>query len=422
MINETVLSRFEPLAGGLLKPLYADYSFGNIPDTIEYLLTNQRRGAILPPDCFGGTYPAPKKIVLFFIDAFGWKFWQQFGARFRTTQHVMQNGTLTPLSALFPSTTAASVATMHYGVLPADHAFYEWNIYVPAYGEVIQSLPFCPLGVRVPNACLAKGYDSHALVAVQETVHQRLGRQGVRSILFSHKAYADSAFNRHAAEGAEVFRHGTLAEALVQLREALEGCEDKALFNLYWGAIDAIGHTYGSDTTYHAAEVASFWRTFDDVFSGIDSADTLYLFIADHGQMCADPEETINLNERIPEIAENLAISPTGHTIWPNGSPRGLFLHLKPGLRDETLATLHRHLDGDALIMPVDEAVALGLFGRPQVGAELRARMGDILILPFAGRFVWWHEPGLMKNTLYGHHGGLTPEELITAIGVVDRL
>ena len=422
MINDGVLSRFEPLAKGLLKPIYDGYSFGNIANTIEYLLTGERREPLLPPDCFGGAYPVPQKIVLFFIDAFGWQFWQQHAHRYRTTQHVMQNGVLTPISALFPSTTAASVATLHYGVLPAVHAFFEWNIYIPAYGEVIQSLPFCPLGSRTSDACLAKGYDPRALTAVHDTVHQRLARHGVRSLLFSHKGYADSAFNRIAAEGAEVFRHSTLAEALVQLKEALERTDDTAWLNFYWGGIDATGHTYGPGTSYHAAEIASFWRTFDDVFSGIDSADTLYLFTADHGQMYANAADTINLNERIPELAGHLAVGPAGNLIYPTGSPRDVFLHVKPERREETLAALHRHLDDVALIMPVDEALALGLFGRPTVGTELRARLGDILILPYAGNFIWWHEPGLLKNTLNGHHGGLTGEELITVLGAVDRL
>ena len=62
MINEAPLARFAPLAGGLVKPIYADYSFGNIPDTIEFLLTGQAgRGPLLPPDCFGGSYPQPSE-------------------------------------------------------------------------------------------------------------------------------------------------------------------------------------------------------------------------------------------------------------------------------------------------------------------------------------------------------------------------
>ena len=202
MINASSLAHFQPLADGLLKPIYADYSFGNIPDTIEFLLTGGRRGPLLPPDCFGGSYPQPRKVVLFLVDSFGWQFWQEYHRRFRTTSRVVESGTLTPISALFPSTTAASVSTLSFGVLPAVHAVYEWNIYVPAYGEVIQSLPFCPLGVRVPEACLDKGYDPNAMVAVRETLYQRLAAKGVRAVQLANRGYAGSAFNRLAAAGA----------------------------------------------------------------------------------------------------------------------------------------------------------------------------------------------------------------------------
>ena len=73
MINDGPLARFVPLADGFVNPIYADYSFANIASTVEYLLTGSVRGPLLPPDCFGGQYPQPRRIVLFFIDAFGWR-------------------------------------------------------------------------------------------------------------------------------------------------------------------------------------------------------------------------------------------------------------------------------------------------------------------------------------------------------------
>jgi hypothetical protein len=421
MINDNTLTRFPALGGGLVKPLY-DYSFGNIANTIEHLLTGAAHGPLLPADCFGGSYPQPRKIVLIFVDSFGWTFWQQHQHRFRTTRRVAEQGTLTPISALFPSTTAASVSSLNLGVLPAVHALYEWNIYIPTYGEVIQSLAFTPLGRHPRDACLKKGYDPSKLLEAHETVHQRLAKGGVRSIQFSHANYAGSAYNRSASAGAEVVVHGTLAEGLVQLRDALVGTPDKALLAFYWASLDTIAHIYGPGGPHHAAEIASFWHTFDAIFQDVDSADTLYLFTADHGQIRSDARATIYLNERIPQLADCLPISPTGNTIYPNGSPRDVFLHVRPERRAEALELLHKHLDGDALILPMDEALALGLFGPQPVCAELRRRLGDILILPYADRFIWWREPGLLQNTFHGHHGGLLPDEVITVLGAIDRL
>src|SRR5262249_35740856 len=121
---------------------------------------------------------------------YGCDAWHASQARFRASLRLVEMGTLTPLSALFPTTTAASVSTMNLGVLPSQHALYEWNIYIPAYGEVIQSLAFTPLGRHPNDACARKGYDPAKLLEVRETVHQRLARAGVRSIQFAHRSYA----------------------------------------------------------------------------------------------------------------------------------------------------------------------------------------------------------------------------------------
>jgi hypothetical protein len=208
----------------------------------------------------------------------------------------------------------------------------------------------------------------------------------------------------------------------VQLKEALETTEGKALFGFYWAAIDSIAHLYGPGTPYHEAEIASFWRTFDEALRDIDSPDTLYLFTADHGHVRADAAETIALNLRLPQLAEHLAVSPTGNRIYPNGSPRDVFLHVRPERRDETIDLLCNELDGVAAVMTVDAALGEGLLGPQPVSEELRRRLGDILILPRLGHFVWWHEPGVLTNTFHGHHGGMTAEEAITAFGVIDAL
>jgi hypothetical protein len=115
-------------------------------------------------------------------------------------------------------------------------------------------------------------------------------------------------------------------------------------------------------------------------------------------------------------------MSPTGNPVYPNGSPRDVFLHVRPERRAEALAQLRQHLADIALVLPMEEALEAGLFGPLPVVAELRRRLGDILILPFLGHFVWWRAKGVMANHFHGHHGGLTREEMVTVFGAVDAL
>ncbi len=421
MINDISLSRFESFGPGLLKPIYADYSFGNIPSTIHYLLTGERLGPLLPENCFGGAYPKPERVVLFLIDAYGWRSWQRDRERLTAPRRIAANGILTPISALFPSTTSASVTTLNLGVLPAEHALYEWNVYIPAYGEVIQTLPFMPLGAQEADLCLRQGRDPAELVAVSETVHERLARHGVRSIQFCYR-YIDSGYNQIVSKGAERIRHDSLAEAMLQLRQTVESIPDKALLYFYWAGIDSVAHHYGPLSPFHEAESAAFWATFDAVLGGLKRPGTLFLFTADHDQVSGKSEDTVYINEHLPDLKESLSTSPSGAPIYPNGSPRDMFLHLKPAHREDMLASLQERFGDIARIETVDNAIAAGLFGPRPVSAELRRRLGDLLILPYDGHFIFWREPGKLENRYNGHHGGLAPSELISVFVAVDSL
>ena len=422
MINDHTLARFEPLGGDLLKPIYVDYSFANIPATLHYLLTRETTGPLLPADCFGGAYPAPRTVVLILLDCFGWQFWQRHAKRSRIMRRVIEQGTLTPISALFPSTTAASISTLNLGCLPARHAVYEWNMYVPDFGETIQSLAFSTLGRRA-ESCSVKGYNAADMVIEHETVHQRLARHGVRSIQLSHRSYARSPYNRIVSAGAEVISHRTFPEALVRLRRVLATPrKDKALITLYWAGLDTSAHEFGPDSAEFEAETVSLWLTMDALLAEVHSPDTLFLFTADHGHVGADAADTIFVNERWPEINGWLAISPTGQIIWPNGSPRDMFLHVQVGRRADMHRVLTNGLAGTATVMTIDEALGAGLFGPEPIMPELRRRLGDLLVLPHLGYFVWWREPEIMGNRLHGHHGGLTAEELVTVLGVVTSV
>ena len=423
MINDHTLRRFPAFGDKLVKPIYADYSFGNIAATVHRLLTGETIGALIPDDAFGGSYPAPQKVVLVFVDSFGWEFWQRYMDRFRILRRVAGDGVLTPISALFPSTTAASVTTLNLGVLPARHGIYEWNMYVPALGEVIQSLPLAQLRGG-PGSAARPGHDATALFAEPlETAHQRLVARGVRSFQLAHRSYASSPYNTTASAGAEVVPYGTLAEAMVSLDQLISEVPGKAFINFYWAGLDTAAHTHGPNSEVHEAEVVAFWGAIDLLLGRKQKRGTLWLFTADHGHIAVPAEETIYVNQRWPQLRQWLSTSPTGQPIWPCGSPRDMFLHIRPEYREEAAVLLRQGLDGIATVMPVDEAISTGLFGTPgSVSPELRRRLGDVLVLPHLGHFVWWHEAGLISNRLNGHHGGLTREELVTVLGVTGEL
>ena len=50
-----------------------------------------------------------------------------------------------------------------------------------------------------------------------------------------------------------------------------------------------------------------------------------------------------------------------------------------------------------------------GIFG--DASERLRARLGNLVVLPHAHEMVWWKADGRFELRKSGHHGGLTPDE-----------
>ena len=64
-----------------VKPLYDSYCFSNIPQTIEFLLTGEGESG-LPLDVLGNLPRKYDKVILFFVDAFGWHFFERYAEKY----------------------------------------------------------------------------------------------------------------------------------------------------------------------------------------------------------------------------------------------------------------------------------------------------------------------------------------------------
>src|SRR5438552_557038 len=110
MINESSLqvvshSRFSQ---HFRKPRYDSYCFANLPPTIEFLLTG-KGGSALPLDVFGNLPTRYENVIFFFIDSFGWNFFERYAEKYNFLKHMLTHGVASQLTSQFPSTTAAHV-------------------------------------------------------------------------------------------------------------------------------------------------------------------------------------------------------------------------------------------------------------------------------------------------------------------------
>jgi hypothetical protein len=78
---------------------------------------------------------------------------------------------------------------------------------------------------------------------------------------------------------------------------------------------------------------------------------------------------------------------------------------------DEAQSILAKGLDGKAEVAKADWLMENGYFG-PEISRKFRARVGNLVILPYRYESVWWYEKERFVKHFYGNHGGLTPQEM----------
>lgn len=386
-------------------PHYDEAGFAGIPTRIENAFAS-------------GNYDA---VVLFLIDGFGWRFFERFqDAPF--LKRLTTQGKIEKLTSQFPSTTAAHITTIHTGLPVGVSGVYEWYYYEPQLDQIIAPLLFSLAGTTERDTLKQLGVKPASLYP-RGVFYPALKKTGVDSYLLGIREYTPSTYSSVVMAGLEQHSFKTISEALVNLRVLLEQQARPTYIYLYFDKIDSICHEYGPNSPQTEAEIETFLLIMENYFDRIFDTKkrVLFLMTADHGQVEVDPQTTIYLNrdKRFSGIERLLRMNRYGQLLVPAGSARDMFLHVKEAALDEAQTFLTPRLEGKADVVKTEYLINEGYFG-PEVSSRFRERVGNLVILPYRYESVWWHEKDKFEQKFYGHHGGLTPQEMETALYTLE--
>jgi predicted AlkP superfamily pyrophosphatase or phosphodiesterase len=397
-----------------VQPAYGGGCFADIPATVVRLLTGEGEGG-LAAAVLGELDRRWQRVVLVVVDAFGWSCAERH-AEHPFLRRVAADGTLARLTSQFPSTTSAHMTTLHTGLPVGTSGIYEWFQLEPALDAVIAPLLFSYAGDAERETLRTSGLDPATLYPA-DTVYAQLSRRGVRSAAVQHRAITDTTFSRATLRGAAVHAFDGGAGWAGAIVRALRG-PGPAYIVAYVDDVDSTGHHFGPGSDAHVAAATGVLDALADLAGSLPAdGETLLLVTADHGQVPVDPATTIFVNEGWPEIATHLRRGRGGRLLAPAGSARDLFLHVLPGHIEDVVSHLARTLGERASVRPTAQLLASGVLG--PAGSRLRERIGDVVVLPRPGDTVWWREPGRFDMLFHGHHGGLSPEEMLIPLAAL---
>ena len=294
---------------------------------------------------------------------------------------------------------------------------FEWFYYEPLLDRIITPLLFSFAG-DTDRDKLKSLVDARKLYPTQ-TLYNTLRNFGVESHVFGIRDYTPSAYSNVVMDGATLNSFKTLSESLINLGILLEKQTKPTYVHLYFDKIDSLCHEYGPTAPQTEAEIETFLLIMEHYFTRIFTGKKriLFLMTADHGASEVDPKTTVflNTNPRFAGVERFIKSNRSGELLVPAGSARDMFLYVKDDLLDEAQAFLASRLEDKAEVVKVSELMAEGYFG-PIISPEFRSRVGNLVILSHRFESVWWDVKDKFEQKYYGHHGGLTPQEMEIAL------
>lgn len=412
----------EKKEGDFLYPFYEGYCFSNIPSTIlKFFGLKTKRTALSSEICYEKIeIEGTTKLILFIIDGFGFNQWLHYHKKHEFFKKFTQRGVISPITTVFPSTTANAITSVNTGLTPQEHGLPEWFVYFREIDMIINTVHFRPLGSKRQDELLEMGVNPNILYE-GNTLYQTLKKEGIKTFTFINESNAYSAYSKLIFKGSTIIPAINISDLIVKLRKHLEKERGSTYCYVYLGSLDSIEHEYGPHTDEYYAELSSISFLLErELVEKIDkktAKESLLIITADHGQLNVNPKETIYLN-RYEKLVEKFQKSPERKVILPTGSPRDVFLHVKPDKVHEIRGFLSQKLGEQAEIMETEEAIEKGLFGTGKPKDEFFDRVGNLLILPHKNHTIWYEHPKGRKFDLLGHHGGLNKEEMLVPFAI----
>jgi Type I phosphodiesterase / nucleotide pyrophosphatase len=299
------------------------------------------------------------------------------------------------LTAGFPSTTAASIASIGTGAPPGTHGIVGYQVAIPGTGKLMNSLRWDP--AVDPQTWQPTPTAFEIATAAGVVVHQ-VGK----------RMFKGGGLDRAVLRGAHFVGADTLGEiaagALAGVETAVAG-RRQALIYVYVADLDATGHGHGVASTAWRLQLQFIDRLVEQVASRLPAGVRFYV-TADHGMVDIPVARRVDV-DLDAELRSGLALL--------GGEARARYLYVKDGALGDVLDTWRGRYGAEAVVCTREEAIDAGWFG-PVVADQVLPRIGDVIVAPISDlAFVaTHHQPNEAK--LIGHHGSLTAAEQLVPL------
>jgi len=403
-------------ADEIIFPYYAGLNIRNLAHTVVRLLVPQAAAARLaasPLDAaLWARYQGVRRVVLFLTDGLGWSLLHELIAQDAATAQIVADlqgeGTLTPITSIAPSTTAAALPAIWTGSGAAGTGLMGTRLLLREFGVLASMLHFRPLAGRFRSEALEDwGLDFETFLT-PTTLGELLKTHRVETHLLLEKSLYGSGLSRLMHRGVKhIVPHIGYTDLWLMLRDLLRVTRrEKAFVSVYWSGVDSLSHLHGAASEAALDHIRRQLGELRDVLHAerVGDGHTLFMLAADHGHTPVPQQLDLSLH---PPIMEGLRCAP-------GGEERFTYLYLRHARYDAVRAYLDEALAEQVAVLEPSEALAAGLFGPEAPHPEAAARLGDLIL---AARDGWTIADRPRASTSSAsRHGGLSAAEMLVPL------
>jgi len=341
-----------------------------------------------------------KNIVLLVIDGLGYNYLcsKKDSALYRHLKGKM--------TSVFVPTTSCAITTFLTGVAPNKHAYTGWFVNLKEYGVVSAILPF---SARVGGPPLSAYGCKISSVLLEKSFISKLS---VKSYSVVDKGISKSPFNSHLGHGSKLIEFSSLSGMFKGINKAIRSNTRRKYIYSYWPKFDSFNHQLGVGHNIPDLHFKEIDKKFASFIKSIKGTNTTVIITADHGFINADLKDIIWLKDH-PKLKDCLSLPLCGE-----GRTAYCYVHVDKAKEFEKYVTTK--LSKYCYLMKSSDILKRKLLGPGKDSPVLHHRIGDYALLMKKNYVFKDKFDNSTRPPHIGHHGGLSEDEMMVPLIVVD--
>ena len=339
-----------------------------------------------------------KNIVLMIVDGLGYNYLRRHGKGTMLLQNLK-----TSITSVFPPSTGSAITSFLSGLPPQQHGVIGWYVHLKEYGLVSRILPYTnAVDGNVIDVPISRVIDVKSIFS---------GIERKYSVIYDNHI-VDSEYTKNLSGSARRIGYSDIETFFSSISGAISETRKQSYIYSYWPTLDSISHFLGCESPEakeHLREFDDKLRTFVETLVG---SDTTLLITADHGFNDVSLKDIVYTRDH-PTFEKCLQLPVCGDT-------RTGFCYVRPSKVSVFEKYIEEDLEGVCVIHNSEDLIRDGWFGLFDMHPRLSDRVGDYTLTFNDGYAILNCFPGFDPPELRGHHGGVSSDEMLVPLIVIE--